>query len=200
MQARARWTPGRATFAGELHTAASEVFTDAPNANDATSLNRFINEAYNRPGADTLSLPDSVIHSETRRNAWGWSGGASYRFTRTTVGAQFHWSRDVGFSDQLGIGPRRIAWDLRTGLEQPLGKILKGRLGYQYRSVDEDDFTAGNEYTANAVSVGLGYAPAGATWMLESGYRLEFRSQDYGDPGDERQSRQNLGIEILWKF
>jgi hypothetical protein len=200
LQARARWTRGRSIFSGEFHTAASKVLTDPPNANDATSLNRFINQAYNREGADTLSLPDSVVHSEVRRAAWGWSGGISHRFTKTMVGAEFHWSRDLGYTQQLGTGPRRIAWDVRTGLEQPLGHVLKGRLGYQYRSVDEDDFTAGNEYLANAVSLGLGYAPEGATWVLESGYRIEFRSQDYNDPGDERQSRQNLGIEILWKF
>jgi hypothetical protein len=66
--------------------------------------------------------------------------------------------------------------------------------------VDEDDHTAGNEFIANAVSIGLGYAPPGSSWTLESGYRIEFRSQDFTDPADERQSRQNLGIEILWKF
>ena len=200
LQARARWTRGHSIFAGEFHTAASKVFTDPPHANDATSLNRFINQAYNRPNADTLSLPDSIIHGDARRYAWGWGGGLSHQFTRTAVGAEFHWSRDLGYTEQQGQGPRRIAWDVRTGLEQPLGHVLKGRLGYQYRSVDEDDYTAGNEYIANAVSLGLGYAPDGATWVLESGYRIEFRSQDYNDPGDERQSRQNLGIEILWKF
>ena len=77
---------------------------------------------------------------------------------------------------------------------------MQGRLGYQYRAVDEDDYTAGNSFIANAVSVGLGYAPAGASWTLESGYRIEYRAQDPTDPTDERQSRQNLGVEILWKF
>lgn len=200
MQARARWTPGRSTVSGEFHTAASKVLTDPPNANDATSLNRFINEAYNRPGADSLSLPDSIIHGDTRRYAWGWSGGVSHRFTSTAVGIEYHWSRDLGFTEQLGEGPKRIAWDIRAGLEHPLGKVMTGRLGYQYRSVDEDSYTAGNEFTANAVSMGLGYAPPGATWTLESGYRIEFRAQDFNDPADERQSRQNLGVELLWKF
>src|SRR5262249_10339362 len=44
MHASARWTPGRSTFSGEFHTAASKVITDPPNANDETSLNRFIYE------------------------------------------------------------------------------------------------------------------------------------------------------------
>jgi hypothetical protein len=200
MQARARWTPGLNTISGEFHTSASKVVTDPPNLDDAGSLNRFINEAYNRPGADTLSLPDSIIHGETRTAGWGWSGGASHRFTRTTVGVEYHWQRDLNASQQLGEGPKRIAWDVRGGLEHPLGKVMMGRLGYQYISVDEDDFTAGNEFKADAFSVGLGYAPPGTSWTFESGYRIEFRKQDWNDPANERQSRQNLGVEIFWKF
>src|SRR5262249_11868668 len=141
MHASARWTPGRSTFSGEFHTAASKVITDPPNANDETSLNRFIYEAFNRPGADTLALPDSVVHGDARRNAWGWSGGAAYKFKRTTVGGEFHWSRDVSSSLQQGSGPKRIGWDLRTGLEHPIGASMVGRLGYGYRWVDEDDYT-----------------------------------------------------------
>jgi hypothetical protein len=205
MQARARWTPGkteRTIVSGEMHTAASKILTDPPNANDATSLNRFINDAYrsNTPAAAGLTLPDSIIHGETRRYAVGGSGGVSHRFTSNTVGVEYHWSRDVSTTQQLGDGPRRVDWDIRGGLEHPLGKVITGRLGYQYRSVDEDEFTTGNEFKANAFSLGLGYAPPGATWTLESGYRVEFRTQDFNDPTDERQSRQNLGIEVLWKF
>jgi len=200
MQAQARWTPGRSTVSGEFHTAASKVLTDPPNANDAGSLNRFINQAYIRPGADTLAFPDSIIHSEARQNSWGWSGGVSHRFTSTTVGVEYHWSRDVGSTTQLGSGPRRVVWDIRSGLEHPLGKVMMGRLGYQYASVDEDTYTAGNEFKANAVSLGFGYAPLMTTWTLELGYRVEFRNQDFNDPANERQSRQNLGVEILWKF
>ena len=200
MQAQARWTPGRNTVSGEFHTSASKVLTDPPNLNDETSLNFFINEAYNRAGADTLALPDSVISGDQRQNAWGWSGGVSHRFKTTTVGVEYHWSRNVGSTSQFGQGPRQLAWDIRSGLEHPLGKVMMGRLGYQYRSVDEDTYTAGNEFKANAISLGLGYAPPGTSWTFESGYRVEFRSQDWNDPADERQSRQNLGIEVLWKF
>ena len=67
LQAHVRWSPGAATFAGALSTAASEVTIDPPHANDETSLNRFIDAAFNRPGADTLSFPDSVTHSQTDR-------------------------------------------------------------------------------------------------------------------------------------
>jgi len=200
LHAQARWTPGRASFSGSFQTAASKVLTDPPNANDATSLNRFINEAYNRPGADTLALPDSVVHGDARRYAWGWAGGASYRFKTTTVGGEFHWSRDIRSTIQLGSGPKRIAWDIRTGLEHPLGKVMTGRLGYDYSWVDQDDFTANNEYAGSAFSLGLGYAPPGASWVLESGYRMAFRSQDFNGPNNEHQNRQNLGVEVHWVF
>src|SRR5262249_10553518 len=112
LQARARWTPGQMNGSAEMHPAASKVLTDPPNANDQTSLNRFIYEAFFRQGADTLTLPDSIIHGDARRNAWGYSAGASYKFTRTTVGAEFHWSRDVSSSEQIGSGPRRIRGDV----------------------------------------------------------------------------------------
>ncbi len=200
LHARARWSPGRATFAGSIETAASKVLIDPPNANDHTSLNRFINLAFNRTGSDTLAFPDSIVHSESRRNAWGWGGGASYRFGRTTIGSEFHWSRDVRSTTVLSSGPRRVAWDVRTGLEHPLGKLMSGRLGYAYRSVDEDEYTAGNEFIGNAVSIGFGYRPAGASWSLESGYVIEFRNQDFTNSADERQSRQNLAMQLHWAF
>jgi len=200
MRARARWSSGRATIAGSLYTEASKVLVDPPHANDATSLNRFINAAFNRAGTDTLSLPDSIVHGESRRNAWGMGAGVGYRFRHTTVGGEFHWSRDVRFTLTQGAGPQRIAWDVRGGLEQPMGARMKGRLGYAYHWVDEDDFTAGNEFKANAVSAGLGYAPAGASWTLESAYRLEFRTQDFSSASDRRQSRQNIALELHWAF
>ena len=200
LHARVRWSPGRATFAGSVQTAANKIIFDPPNANDPTSLNHFINVAFNRPGADTLSLPDSIGHNETRRYAFGWGGGASYRFGRTTLGAEGHWLRDLSTSTVLGAGPRRVSWDVRAGLERPLGHQMAGRLGYVHRSVDEDIYTAGNEFKANAVSLGLGYTPLGSGWSLESGYMLEFRNQDFSDAADEHQSRQNLAIQIHWAF
>jgi opacity protein-like surface antigen len=200
MRVRLRWTPGRATFAGAMTTAASEVFVDPPNANDATSFNRFLNLAFVRDGTDTLSFPDSVSHRESRRYAVGYGGGASYRFGSTTLGAEFHWSRDIRTSSISYEGPRRIAWDARAGLEHPLGRQMTARAGYAYRSVDEDDFTAGNEYLGHALSVGVGYLPAGARWSLETGYVVELRAHDFESPADERQTRQNLALQVHWAF
>jgi len=200
MTARARWSAGRATFAGSIHTEASKVIIDPPNPNDPTSLNHFLYAAFFRPNADSLAFPDSVSHDEGRRFAVAYGGGASYRLGRTLVGGEFHWSRDIRSTFQLGPGPRRIGWDVRAGLERPLGAQLKGRVGYAYRWVDEDDFTAGNEYRAQSGSLGLGYEPGGASWTLETAYRLEFRSQDFESAADERQSRQNAALELHWAF
>ncbi len=200
LDARARWTHGKVIFAGSLSTAAQDIDIDPPNANDATSLNRFINEAFNREGADTLSLPDSVVHYESRRRSWGWGGGASYRFGLSTLGAEYHWLRDLSTTNLLGPGPRRVAWDVRLGYEHPIGDQMKGRIGYDYRWVDQDDYTANNEYKGNTWTVGLGYAPASSSWSLETGYQLEFRNPDYSDPTQVHQSRQKLAAQIHWIF
>ena len=196
VQARLRWLPGKAVFSGTVATAAHKITIDPPNANDATSLNRFINIAFNRDGADSLALPDSIGHVESRRYAFAAGGGASYRFGRTTLGGEYHWARDAREATNAGVGPQRIAWDARIGLERPLGNGLMGRLGYQFRNVDEDDRLTGNEYTANAFAVGFGYQPTGMRWSFESGYRIEFRDQDFNDPNKEHQSRQNLAMQL----
>lgn len=200
LHAHARWRPGGVTFAGGLFTAASEVIIDPPNANDPTTLNRFIQSAFQRPGADSLAFPDSISHRETNRRNWGWGGGMSVPLGRMTLGAEMHWSRDVRYSDFQGSGPRRIAWDVRTGLEHPLGSQMTGRLGYAYLDVDEDEFTANNEYIGHAFSAGFGFVPVGAGWSLQSGYVIELRNQDFEGPTDERQSRQNLALQVHWAF
>jgi hypothetical protein len=200
LQAHARWSPGAVTLAGAIFTAASEVIIDPPNANDPTSLNRFIHEAFQRGGADTLSFPDSVSHGETDRRAWGWGGGASMKLGDGTLGAELHWSRDVRATTLAGSGPRRIAWDIRTGYEQPLGTQLTGRLGYGYRDVDEDDYTANNEFVGHAISLGIGFVPVSAPWSAQAGYVIEVRNQDFASPADERQTRQNLALHLHWSF
>lgn len=200
MRARLRWSPGKASFAGALTTAAYEVTVDPPNSTDQSSFNRFLNLAFERPGTDSLAYPDSVVHNETQRFAVAWGGGASYRLGVNTVGAEYHWTRDIRGSTISSTGPKRLTWDLRGGVERPLGKQMVVRAGYAYRSVDEDEFTAGNEYIANAFSVGFGYAPASATWNMEFGYAIELRGEEYQSTADERQARQQLGLQFHWAF
>jgi len=200
MRARVRWSPGRATFAGALTTAANKVTIDPPNENDPTSFNRFLDIAFNRPGTDSLSYPDKVVHHQTRRYAVAYGAGASYRFGNTLAGGEFHWARDLHTSTITLDGPRRIAWDVRGGIERPLGRQMKARAGYAYRFVDEDDFTAGNEYIGHALTAGVGYTPSGTAWSLESGYVFEFRGRRDETPEDERQTRQTLAVQVHWAF
>src|SRR5262249_29074717 len=191
---------GCAQLAASLQSEDSKLTIVTPIANDPTSLNRFLYAAFFRPGADTLAFPDSVSHDKAQRYAWGYGAGAGYRLGRTTLGGEVHWSRDIRSTFQLGQGPRRIAWDVRAGPERPPGSPPKGRVGYAYRWVDEDDFTAGNEYRAQAASAGLGYEPAGASWSIQTAYRVEFRSQEFESAADQRQSRQNAALEVHWAF
>ena len=74
------------------------------------------------------------------------------------------------------------------------------RAGYAYRHVDEDEFTAENEWLAHSLTLGLGYAPAMASWSLEAGYQLELRGEEFETAGDDRQTRQNLAAQIHWNF
>jgi long-subunit fatty acid transport protein len=159
-----------------------------------------MNLAFQRANTDSLSYPDSVVHNKTNRYAVSWGGGASYRMGVNTVGAEFHWTRDLRISTISSEGPRRIEWDVRGGVERPFGKQMVGRAGYSYRIVDEDDFTAGNEYIANAFSVGLGYAPASASWNMELGYAIELRGEEYESTTDARGSRQQLALQFHWAF
>lgn len=199
-QARVRWTPGRAVVAASVRSVFNESYVEPPNANAPGSLNEFINIAFNRPGADSLALPDSVGFANDQRNAVFTTLGTSYRFGSTTVGAEYHWARDDYGHSASGSGPRRVAWDVRVGVERPIAQRLTGRVGYVMRKVDLDDHLTGNEYKANAYAVGLGYTPAGTSWTVETGYLIEFRDQDFGDPTNEHQSRQNLAMHLRWAF
>lgn len=199
-QARVRWTPGRAVLAAAVRSSFNESYIEPPKANAPGTLNEFINIAFNRPGADSLALPDSVGYFNDQRNAVTTTFGASYRFGATTVGAEYHWSRDDYGSSASGSGPRRLSWDVRIGAERPFAKRLTGRVGYVMRTVDLDGNLTGNEYKANAYALGLGYTPAGTSWTVETGYLIEFRDQDFGDPTNEHQSRQNLALHLRWTF
>jgi hypothetical protein len=74
------------------------------------------------------------------------------------------------------------------------------RAGYAYRHVDEDEFTAENEWLAHSLTLGLGYAPALSSWSLEAGYQLELRGEEFETAGDDRQTRQNVAAQIHWNF
>ena len=77
---------------------------------------------------------------------------------------------------------------------------MSARAGYAYRQVDEDEFTAENEWLAHAFSFGAGYAPGNSSWSLEFGYQFELRGEEYESAGDDRQTRQNMAMQIHWRF
>ena len=104
---RARWTHGPGALSASFNSAAQDINIDPPNTNDVTSFNHFINTAFNRPGADSLAFPDSVVHFESRRRAWGWGAGGSYKFGRSTLGAEFNWLRDVSATLASGLARLR---------------------------------------------------------------------------------------------
>ena len=200
MRARLRWTPSKLSFAASMATAADKILIDPPNAGDLTSFNYFMNTAFFRGGTDTLSFPDSVVHQENRRWAVAYGGGASYKLEKGIVGVEYHWARDIRAYTLTGEGPKRVAWDVRAGVERVLGPQMSARAGYAFRHVDEDEFTAENEWLAHAMSLGLGYAPALASWSFEAGYQIELRGQEYETVGDDRQTRQNMALQVHWRF
>ena len=200
MRARVRWTPSRLAFAASMATAAHKITIDPPNAGDLTSFNYFINQTFSRQGTDSLAFPDSVIHQQERRWAVTYGGGASYRIEKGIVGVEYHWARDLHGSSVTGEGPRRVAWDLRAGFERALGEQLTARAGYSYRRVDEDEFTVDNEWIGNAMSIGMGFAPPRSSWSLQIGYIFELRGQEFETAADDRQTRQNLAMQVHWVF
>lgn len=201
LDARARWHAGRLELGGSLSTRASKVIVDPPAAGDLTSLNYFINNVVlAQKGADTLALPDSVVHDDARHYAVAYAGGLSWSFGRGIAGAEYHWTRDLAQALVAGLGPRYLSWDVRGGLEWRLSPVLRGRLGYRRERVDLDTYTQGNEYVGDTGTLGIGLTPAGATWSTEIGYAYEWRRTDFPDPLAGRQGRQYLAAQLHWVF
>ena len=200
LDTRLKWHTGAATLGGQLWTAASKTTVTPPGSADFTSLNRFLNQVSAAIGGDTLSLPDSIIASENRTYAWGYGVGVGYKLQRATVGSEFHWGRDLATGSLNGEGPKSIGWDVRAGLEYLCTNTVTGRVGYLYRSFDEDDLLRNNEYTGHTASIGLGLTPVGTTWSVETGYAFEWLNADFGDPSASQRSRQNLSLQFHWGF
>jgi len=50
------------------------------------------------------------------------------------------------------------------------------------------------------MTLGAGFAPAGASWRVDWGYELEWVRADFGDPGSPRENRQRLAMQVLWTY
>lgn len=200
LDSRIKWHSGATTLGGQLWTRATKTTYTPPGANDFTSLNRFLNQLAGVVGGDTLSLPDSVIAGEDRTFAFGYGFGVGYQLQRAVLGTEFHWGRDLATNLLNGEGPKQVGWDVRAGLEYRCTNVVTGRLGYLFRSFDQDELTRSNEYTGHTASLGLGLRPVGTTWSVETGYAFEWLASDFGDPGATQRSRQNLSMQVHWGF
>lgn len=197
---RIRWRSGAFEFGASFLTRATEATFTPPGASDLTSFNHFILSLRDRSGADTLAIPDSVLANEVNDRAFGFAGGIGWTHGRARLGGEFHWRRDLRFQAINGEGPERQAWEARAGMEYRCNEVLMGRMGYVVADVDEDTFTQQNEYTGHGPTLGLGLTPAGASWDLQAGWALRLRQSDFGDPSQQRQSRQNLSVSLHWRF
>jgi hypothetical protein len=200
LKTRVRVILGDLELGGGLSTFYRQVKIEAPDPSDSTSFNAFRNLVYLAQAGDTLGLPDSVASDVVEERAWEAGGGIGWRVpgSRIIAGAEFHFRQDEFDAALNGKGPKRVGWDVRTGLEYRVNSALTLRGGYLHRWNDRDDLTQRNEYLANGVTVGIGLTPVGARWSAESGFAAEWEQADFGDPGKPRGSRHQLALRVLW--
>lgn len=202
MRSRVRWTHGSLELGAGLSTSFRKITLTPPRADDPTSFGHFRNVANYRPNADSLDLADSVTFNISEARAWEGGVGGSWRLPnrRGTVGIEYHLNQRV--LDQLvaGHGPKQVGNDVRAGLEYELTSALSGRAGYQLGNQDLDDETEQNEFVTNTLTLGTGLHPVGARWSIDTGYAIQWRAADYGDPTQPHSSRQQLATQVRWAF
>jgi len=199
---RLRWKRGPFELGGGLGTGYRRVAVTPPAIDDRTSFNYFRNTAYYYPNADSLVLPDSVSYNQTFEHTWEAGGGLAYRLPGRggLWGVEFHQRQYQLKQTRSGKGPHRKGWDVRTGFEYPCTSVMSGSIGYVYRWEDQDELTLGNEYVGHSVTLGVGLRPTGASWVIQTGYAVEWRATDYGDPTKPRSGSQQLASMIRWSF
>jgi len=196
MRTRARLTVGGFELGAGLNTNYRRVQVFAPDPSDTTSFNHFLNTVFYRNNADSLVMPDSVASNDYRQRGWEAGGGLSWHAPnrRTVVGAEYHRDRQVFQQELGGLGPERIGWEVRAGLEQGINRALVLRGGYIHRWEDRDRLTLRNEYLSHTVTIGAGLEPDGAHWSLDSAYGLGWSQADFGDPGKPRGIHHQLAL------
>jgi len=200
LRSRVRVVSGSIELGGTYSTGFSKVEITPPDPSDRTSFNYFRNTTYQRANADSIFLPDSVVANEFERRSWEAGAGASWRapWRNALIGVEYHTAQLEQEQMIAGLGPRRAVWDVRTGVEMPLGRVLTGRGGFIYRSEDQDELTENNEFVWNAVTLGLGIALPGRAWVIESGYSYEWFRGDFPDPVSTRGNRNQFNAQIRW--
>jgi len=195
-------TSGPLTLTAGGDTWRREATTLVPAITDRSSFNYFLDQLSNHPGADTLSLPDSLRNNATTETGTEFGFGAAWRapWHSLLVGGEYH--HEGGTFDQLlsGGGPELRAWDVRGGVELPVNRRLALRGGYLYRKYDTDVNTAQNEYLSQAVTGGLGYTPLRAHWACDFGYLVRWTKADFGEPTRYRSNDQTGLVRLRWSF
>jgi hypothetical protein len=201
LRSRVRIFSGAFEVGGSISTGYRKIEVTPPAINDITSFNYFRNITYLRQNADSIFLPDSVVANTQEQRSWEAGGGVSWRSPwRALLGVEYHVTHSDLEQTVLGKGPQRAVWDVRSGIELPMGETLLGRGGFIYRSDDTDELTANNEYISNSVTLGLGIRPAGRTWFIETGYAYEWLRGDYADPQQTRGVRNQFMAQVRWNL
>lgn len=200
LRARARWLAGPLELGGAVQTHYVKTTITPPGTSDLTSFNAFLNQVVRRQGADTLSLPDSIVANRAEERSYELVGGAALHLMggRATIGSEYHVGRDV--LDQLtsGHGPERWVWNIRTGAEYLVTPRLSTRAGFIVQKDDRDRLIQGNKFASTAMTLGLGLHPQHASWSFESGYLVDWYRIDDPDPTQPRGSRQHFLTQIRW--
>jgi len=200
VRSRVRLLAGGVELGGSYSNGYGKIEITPPGPDDISSFNYFRNTTFHRANADSIYLPDSIVANEFERRSWEAGVGASWRapWRSALLGVEYHMAEAEHEQVLAGVGPRRAIWDVRSGIEVPLGVALTGRGGFIYRSEDRDELTEQNEFVWNAVTLGLGLAPPGRSWVIESGYAFEWFRGDYPDPLSTRGSRNQFNAQIRW--
>ena len=199
---RVSWTQNALTLAAGGSSFRREATTRVPAINDITSFNHFLNQLSSRPGADSLSLPDSLRSDGTVEQGSEYGVGAALRlpWRSSLLGAEYHSSKNTLDEVLSGAGPHRKSREVRTGLELPVNRLLQLRGGFIHRWLDTDEQVAQTEFVSDALTGGFGYRPQHASWAFETGYEVRWGKADFGDPTRIRTREQAGSFRLRWVF
>lgn len=200
LRGRLRWFSDRFEIGAGVSTSYRQVQITPPALDDLSSLNHFLNVVWLTNGADTLAIPDSVVHNTIEDRSWEVGGGLAWKRTGTILGVEGHFFQALRGQALSGAGPKQVGWDVRAGMERRLLDPISLRAGYVYRWEDRDDYTVQNEFKTHSATVGLGFHPDGVRWSFDAGYAFEWTLADYEDPADPRTSRHDLATRLRWQF
>lgn len=200
LKGRLRWFSKAFEAGVGISTSYRQVQITPPVRSDLSSLNRFLNLVVLRDNADTLAVPDSIVRNVTEDRTYEAGGGVAWKTDGGALGVEGRVFQATRSQDLSGLGPKRVGWDVRAGMEHRVLTPLALRMGYVYRWEDLDDLTAQNEFKTHSATVGLGFHPSRVKWSLDAGYAYEWTLADYDDPADPRTSRQRLATRLRWVF